>query len=146
MRTNTVIIGHVLAAIAIGAVVYLIYDSNSEEITIECRSLTVPYAEKQGSTTVVQYTLEYTFTSKSGDSIMSDLPPMILTKGSNTVEVAISKLYESESGRTYTLRMSCPVGTDFGGYTGYLNDWSYHFELSDYMKREGNFKIIEATI
>jgi len=140
MKTNILIIGLVLAIVGIGVTAYLVCDG-SEEITVQCKVLSEPYAQKQGASTVVGYTLEYAFTSTTEDEIISDLPVMVLTCGNSTVKVATPKLFTSISGKTYVIVVTCPVDTDFGGYTGYLEGWLYHFELSDFMKKEGNYRI-----
>lgn len=141
MKTNTVIIGLVLAAIAIGAGIYLIYGNDAEEITVEIELRTDIYSADTDRGPVVGAKINITFTSTKETTVYSGLPDIVFEKDGERRVFSSQNVSRWISGQSVPMYMEYGTGTLFNP-----KGWEYHFELSDYMKRTGNFKIIEATI
>lgn len=138
MKTNTVIIGLVLAAIAIGAGIYLIYGNDAEKITVEIEVEGEFASWVRDGVPVVGATIDFTWTSSEEDLIYSDYPDVVFEKEGEQKRFSSTNISKRTSGQTIPIRVSYNTGTPFDP-----KGWDYHFELSDYMKRQGNFKIVE---
>lgn len=138
MKTNTVIIGLVLAAIAIGAGIYLIYGNDAEEITVEIELITDIYSADTDRGPVVGAQINFTFTSSSEDTLYSGYPDIVFERNGERKVFSSPYVLKWTSGQTVPVRMSYNTGTLFDP-----KGWEHHFELSDYMKRQGNFRIVE---
>jgi len=144
MRTNTAIIGLVLAVLVIAGGVYAYSSLGSEKETI---SVHYEFIEDFDSgywhgKAVVGARCEITWTSSTGEPIyVTEHLDLVLQdqKTEKILHASISPEY-IDSGKTvpwllyYDTLTSEPMD---------LTGWSYHFELTEKMKKAGNYKIIE---
>lgn len=143
MRTNSAIIGLVLVVIVMAGYIYLTSDHTSEEITVECYLEKAPYASMNGDTPVISYTMHFKFTSNKEEKVMSDKPLLVLTKGDKSYTFSHgSDIGKYNSGKDNSVGYRNQPTPEVLG-EGYLDDWQWHFELTESMKKAGNYKLIE---
>lgn len=146
MKTN-VLIGLVLALIIIGGVVYIVNSQEEQEtITLECKLVEQPYIDVKEDGVTISTLYEFTPTSnvRSDKRISVFVPDLVLTNGERTLVVVNETGSMSMTlGKKLSIKVYNPIEWD--GEGGRLDSsWTHSFELSENMKRAGNYKLVET--
>ena len=140
MKTNTAIIGLVLAVslIACGTLIY--YGMQDDTITIEVDvkgTISSGYSEGKPS---VGGLINFTYTSSTEERFTAGYPDIVFEKDGETMRFSSPYIIEWISGKTIPVRMYYETGELVN-----IDEWDYHFELSRSMKIDGGYKLIEVN-
>lgn len=140
MRTNSAIIGLVLVVIVMAGCIYLTSDHTSEEITVECSFTQEIGPWEVEDQPVIGGRAYIVFTSnKDTEKVIDSWPDLVMTKDGKSVTLHPYMPKTVTWKDRYSIGLYLYYFTNGADYEG----WDHHFELTESMKKAGNYKLIE---